>query len=61
MVLILGGDHGVGAFRMPFRTVIDLKDGTIHTRDIGIATVTGSKDTAHVLLNTIMDKVAANT
>jgi hypothetical protein len=60
MVLILGGDHGVGAFHMPFSTVIVLKDGTIHKQDIGIATVTGSKDSAHVLMNTIMDKVAAN-
>jgi hypothetical protein len=49
MVLILGGDHGVGAFHMPFSTVIVLKDGTIHKQDIGIATVTGSKDSAHVI------------
>jgi hypothetical protein len=60
VVLILGGHHGVGAFRMPFRTVIVLKDGTIHKRDIGIATVTGSKDTVHVLMNTIMDKMVAD-
>lgn len=53
--IILGGDHGIGAFRMPFRTVLVLKDGRHLKKDIGIATVVCKKDTGKVILNTIMD------
>jgi predicted transposase YbfD/YdcC len=53
--IILGGDHGIGAFRMPFRNVLVLRDGRHLKKDIGIATIVCKKDTGKVILNTIMD------
>ena len=60
LFLILGGDHGIGAFRMPFRTVLLLKDGRHLKKDIGIATIICKKDTGEVILNTIMDVLTAD-
>ena len=53
LVIILGGDHGIGAFRIPFRTLVLLRDGTILKKDIGIATVMSKKDSAKVFQNTV--------
>jgi hypothetical protein len=53
--LILGGDHGIGAFRMPFRTIIILQNGTVVKRDVGIATINCTKDSSKVIVNTILE------
>ena len=51
--VILGGDHGIGAFCLPFRTLVVLQDGRHLKKDIGIATVICKKDTSTILKNTI--------
>ncbi len=53
LFIILGGDHGIGAFRIPFRTLVLLRDGTILKKDIGVATVMSKKDSAKVFQNTV--------
>ena len=51
----LGGDHGVGAFRLCFRSTVKLARGEIFHNDVGVATVKCKKDTSAVLEATIMD------
>jgi hypothetical protein len=46
--LVLGGDHGVGAFRLTIRILIRLKNGKVLKDDIGISSVF-AKDTSEVL------------
>jgi len=46
---ILGGDHGIGAFRLCFRTVVKLKTGALIHKDVGVGTVVCKKDSSKVL------------
>jgi len=53
--IVLGGDHGKGAFRLAFRAIVTVTSGTMYHCDYGgVAYVTG-KDTPDVLEAAIMD------
>ena len=51
--VFLGGDHGVGAFRLPLRVLVLLKNNTILKKTIGISTVNSNKDSGKVFRETI--------
>eukprot|EP00956_Cyclotella_meneghiniana_P008789 scaffold12009_cov61-Cyclotella_meneghiniana.AAC.5 len=53
--VVNGADHGKGALRRAFRTLILLDDGKVLYKDVGNSTVFTSKDTSEVLKNTIQD------
>lgn len=61
LFIIFGGNHGVGALCMPFRTVLVLNDGRHLKKDISIvATINCKKDTGEVIMKTIMDMLTAD-
>ena len=55
LFVIVGGDHGLGAFRLTFRTLVKLNDGRYLKKGVGFSTVVCKKDTAEVFKNTIAE------
>lgn len=58
--IVLGGDHGIGAFRLTVRILIELDDGEVLKDEIGISTVFCKKDSSDVLKNTILERLTAD-
>jgi len=57
--LAVGGDHGVGAFRVACRTIVTSKDDNMRYRQAIVATAV-CKDTPETLKKTIMDWLTAD-
>ena len=55
--VVNGADHGKGALRGAFRTLILLDDDEMLYKDVGNSTVFSSKDTSEVLQNTIQKRM----
>jgi hypothetical protein len=53
LFIILDGIQGIGALRIPIRTLVLFRNGTILKKDIGITTVMGKKDSAKLFQNTV--------
>lgn len=56
--LVIGGDHGQGAFRLGFRVLIDLECGEVLHKTISIATVRCKKEVGAILEATVIDWIA---
>jgi hypothetical protein len=51
--IVIGGDHGKGAFRLVIRVLILLEEEQVLYKDVGVATIFCSKDSAEIVKNTI--------
>jgi hypothetical protein len=60
VALVLGGDHGKGAFRLVIRVLILLEDEQVLYKDLGVATILCKKDSAEIFKNTIYDWLTAD-
>ena len=58
--VVLGGDHGVGAFRLTIHILVRLNSGKVLKDEIGTSTVFCKKDTSEVLKKTILDQLIAD-
>eukprot|EP00984_Skeletonema_dohrnii_P005248 scaffold1837_cov120-Skeletonema_dohrnii-CCMP3373.AAC.1 len=55
--IVVGGDHGAGAFVLGAKVIVTFEDSTSHYFDVSVAEVTCRKDNAEILKRTIHDEL----